>query len=233
MNTVERQEVLPEPPKEELTFHVEVTLCTKAQRCEGSWEEPCQVVGSGSWEGMWGEMKCKKQAVTQPGRCLVQWLRIYLPCRAGDAGPIPVGRTKVPHATGQLSPHTAAREPAQSRRHAPQLEKPVCHNQKQKACTPKWTALSTNKETKSEDNVIWPNLEWQMWMCYGRWYLVGWNYHLCWILSMSPCRHTPSLFLLFCALGGWLLSAGPKGSFWSWTSCIRVTWGALKSIHIF
>ena len=125
---------------------------------------------------------------------MVQWLRIYLPCRAGDAGPIPVGRTKVPHATRQLSPHTAAREPARSRPHAPQLEKPVCHNQKQKACTPKWTALSINKETKFEDNVIWSNLEWQMWTCYGRWYLAGWNYHLCWILSTSPCRYTPSLF---------------------------------------
>lgn len=35
--------------------------------------------------------------------------------------------------------------------------------------------------------------------------------------------HTFSFFLLFCALGGWLLSARPKGSFWSWTSCIRIT----------
>ena len=164
---------------------------------------------------------------------VVQWLRIYLPCRAGDVGPIPAGRTKVPYATGQLSPRTSTWEPARSRPHSPHLEKPVCHDWTQKACTPKWRALSTKKYTKFKNSVIWSRLEWQMWACYGRWNLVGWNYPLCWILSTSPCRHTPSLFLLFCALGGWLLSARPKGSFWSWTSCIRIIWGVLKSIHIF
>ena len=31
------------------------------------------------------------------------------PCNSGDAGLIPVQGTKVPHAAGQLSPHTTAR----------------------------------------------------------------------------------------------------------------------------
>ena len=36
------------------------------------------------------------------------------PCRAGDTGWIPAGRgTGIPPATGQVSPGTTAREPAQ------------------------------------------------------------------------------------------------------------------------
>ena len=41
-----------------------------------------------------------------PGGLVVQ----NLPSNAGDAGSIPGQGTKIPHAAGQLSPHTTARE---------------------------------------------------------------------------------------------------------------------------
>ena len=44
------------------------------------------------------------------------------PSSAGDAGSIPGGGTRVPHATGQLSQRAATTEPACSRAHAPQIE---------------------------------------------------------------------------------------------------------------
>ena len=44
-----------------------------------------------------------------------------LPSNAGDVGSIPSRGTKIPHAVGQLSPHTATRE------------KPACRN-KDPAC---------------------------------------------------------------------------------------------------
>ena len=34
-----------------------------------------------------------------------------LPCNAGDTGSLPGGATKIPHATGQLSPCTTTKDP--------------------------------------------------------------------------------------------------------------------------
>ena len=60
------------------------------------------------------------------------------PSNAGDTGSIPgwgtisiVGRgTKIPHATGRLSPHTTTREPARcnERSHMPQLRPDAAKN---------------------------------------------------------------------------------------------------------
>ena len=51
---------------------------------------------------------CKMEEM---GTSLVgQWLRIHLPMQ-GDMGSIPGWRTKIPHAEGQLSPHSTTREP--------------------------------------------------------------------------------------------------------------------------
>ena len=46
-----------------------------------------------------------------------------LPSNAGDAGSIPGQGTKIPHATGQLSPHATATEPGHSGVRVPQLER--------------------------------------------------------------------------------------------------------------
>ena len=46
------------------------------------------------------------------------------PSSVGDGSSIPGRGTKIPHATGQLSPRTATTEPVSSRAHAPQLESP-------------------------------------------------------------------------------------------------------------
>ena len=46
-----------------------------------------------------------------------------LPSNAGHAGLIPSQGTKIPHATGQLSPCTATTEPEHSGAHTPQLER--------------------------------------------------------------------------------------------------------------
>ena len=43
-----------------------------------------------------------------------------LPANAEDAGSIPIWGSKIPHATGQLSPHTATTDPMCSRTHAPE-----------------------------------------------------------------------------------------------------------------
>ena len=66
------------------------------------------------------------------------------PSNAGDAGSIPGRGTKIPHASGQLSPCTATTEPMHSGAHTPQLERslqgatkspltakkdPTCHNE--------------------------------------------------------------------------------------------------------
>ena len=55
-----------------------------------------------------------------------------LPSNAGDASSIPGQGAKIPHAAGQLSPSTALEnlcattiEPASSRAHTPQQEKPI------------------------------------------------------------------------------------------------------------
>ena len=45
-------------------------------------------------------------------------------CSAGDVGLIPGQGTKIPHAEGQLSPHTAATGLESSRAHVIQLESP-------------------------------------------------------------------------------------------------------------
>ena len=45
------------------------------------------------------------------------------PSNAGDAGSIAAWGTKIPHATGQLSPRATTTEPMRSRAHVPQLEK--------------------------------------------------------------------------------------------------------------
>ena len=65
------------------------------------------------------------------------------PSNAGDTGSIPGQGTKIPHATGQLSPCTTTAEPACSGACTPQLERsplatmkdptclnkdPACHN---------------------------------------------------------------------------------------------------------
>ena len=58
------------------------------------------------------------------------------PSNVGDAGSIPGRGTKIPHASGQLSPHATTTEPVRSGARKPQLEKslrttvkdPVCHN---------------------------------------------------------------------------------------------------------
>ena len=54
---------------------------------------------------------------------MVQWLRI-LPTSAGDTGSIPGWGTKIPHATGQLSPCATITEPMHSGACVLQLEIP-------------------------------------------------------------------------------------------------------------
>ena len=44
-------------------------------------------------------------------------------CSAGDAGSIPGQGTKIPRATGQISPHAATTEPMHSGARTPQLER--------------------------------------------------------------------------------------------------------------
>ena len=44
------------------------------------------------------------------------------PPNAEDVGSIPGRGTKIPHATGQLSPHATTTEPTRSRARTPQLE---------------------------------------------------------------------------------------------------------------
>ena len=66
------------------------------------------------------------------------------PTNAGDVGLIPGWETKIPHATGQLSPHTATAEPTRPGSCAPQLErenphaatreKPAHHNEEPTHC---------------------------------------------------------------------------------------------------
>ena len=56
-----------------------------------------------------------------------------LPCNAGDSGSIPGWGTNIPHATGQLSPQTAATEPTCSGAHAPRLEKAQAPRQRPRA----------------------------------------------------------------------------------------------------
>ena len=51
------------------------------------------------------------------------------PSSARGAVSIPGLGTKNSHAMGQLSLHTAAREPTFSAAHVPQLEKPLCRNE--------------------------------------------------------------------------------------------------------
>ena len=50
-----------------------------------------------------------------------------LPSNAGDTGSIPGWGTKIPHAAGQLSPHTTTTEPTYPGAHAPQLERENPH----------------------------------------------------------------------------------------------------------
>ena len=53
------------------------------------------------------------------------------PSNAGDAGSIPGGGTKIPHAAGQLSPRASTREPRYSAAHVIQLKtekNPARHN---------------------------------------------------------------------------------------------------------
>ena len=51
-----------------------------------------------------------------------------LPADAGDAGLIPGGGAKIPHAVGQLSPHATTTEfmPLNERAHMPQTTEPTC-----------------------------------------------------------------------------------------------------------
>ena len=57
------------------------------------------------------------------------------PSNAGDVGSIPGGGAKIPHAVGQLSPHSATTEPACSWSPcATTREKPVRHNER--SCLP-------------------------------------------------------------------------------------------------
>ena len=57
------------------------------------------------------------------------------PSNAGDTGSIPVWGTKIPHAAGQLSPHTATTEPMlwslhdTTREPVRHNEDPTCHSQ--------------------------------------------------------------------------------------------------------
>ena len=59
-----------------------------------------------------------------------------LPSNAGDKGLIliPGQETKIPHATGQLSPTLQQEKPELSRVHAPRLEKPANHNERPLCC---------------------------------------------------------------------------------------------------
>ena len=50
------------------------------------------------------------------------------PYKAGDAGSIPGQGTKIPHATGQLSPCTSTRESACRKLQSPCALEPACHN---------------------------------------------------------------------------------------------------------
>ena len=49
------------------------------------------------------------------------------PSNAGDTGSIPGQGTKIPHATGQLSPHATTAEPMHPVAHVPQLERENLH----------------------------------------------------------------------------------------------------------
>ena len=55
-------------------------------------------------------------------------------CNAGDASSIPGWGTKIPHASGQLSPCTAITEPMRSGALAPQVERSLCAATKNPAC---------------------------------------------------------------------------------------------------
>ena len=57
----------------------------------------------------------------------VQWLRLHAP-NAGGPDSTPGRETKIPH-TATKSSHAATTEPAPSRTHAPELEKPTCCNE--------------------------------------------------------------------------------------------------------
>ena len=67
---------------------------------------------------------------TSPGGPVVK----NLPSSAGDASSIPGQGTKIPHAAGQLSLHTATTEPACSGAHAPQLERSLRAAAKDSVC---------------------------------------------------------------------------------------------------
>ena len=64
------------------------------------------------------------------------------PSYAGDAGSIPGWGTKIPQATGQLSPHTTATEPEHSGACTPQLKKPTSHSK-----DPAQSKIKIQKET--------------------------------------------------------------------------------------
>ena len=81
----------------------------------------------------------KRAAWDFPGGPMVK----NLPSSAGDAGSIPDRGTKIPLATGQLSPCAATTEPAHSGAHTPQLEKPTRHNYW--ACT-FWSPRTATRE---------------------------------------------------------------------------------------
>ena len=49
---------------------------------------------------------------------MVQWLRICLPMQ-GDIGSIPGQGTKIPQASGQLSPHAATTDPVYHNQRSP------------------------------------------------------------------------------------------------------------------
>ena len=53
-----------------------------------------------------------------------------LPSNAGNTGLIPGWATKIPHAAGQLSLHTAATQPVPSGAYMLQLEKPPTYNKR-------------------------------------------------------------------------------------------------------
>ena len=64
------------------------------------------------------------------------------PSYAGGASSIPGWGTKIPQATGELSPRTTATEPAHSGACKPQLKKPTSHNK-----DPAQSKIKIKKET--------------------------------------------------------------------------------------
>ena len=83
---------------------------------------------------------------------VVQWFRIRLPMQ-GTVGSVPDRGTKIPHAAGQLSPHTATREPMCHSYWSLCALEPVLRNKRISHITMK--TQHKKKRRKREDSSTW------------------------------------------------------------------------------